>query len=213
MPAKLGDLEPLYRWLRLRNETDPVEALLQDIETLSKAQYIKNLREGVHTVIQNPAIDAEVLQEMQSYLRGDDGVFYFQTSYQAVGEKMYIAISRVGPTVAKTALALCINENDTVEVHFIEPDPLFTFASGHPTLYGSISTVIVAEDGQIKHGFIRCETSMMMESGTEALLVKCDFRLSRTQPFYIAIDAMFGDRPVAQIGVGCQVRWEAQCSR
>ena len=210
----IGQLEPLYRYLTLRDRVDPVEALLLDMEQLSKGGYIKNISDGIHQVINTGNIQTEIATAIEAIRAQGEPIAFFNVSYQSIGKKMYIAVNRVASNVSKTALALCINEDDTVEVHFIEPDCFSNGMTNNKKLYSSISTVVQLAGGTLKHGFLRCETTFQILGSRIA--IKCDFRLTRTTPFYILIANYSGNIPAAMIGSIAQTNYtemEATCSR
>ena len=200
----IGELEPLYRYLATCNQRDPVASLLIDMEQLAKGKYIKNMSEGIHQVIDTAAIRAEVRDQIARNI-GPPPAGY-QTTYQALGKRMYVAINRVVQSNSKTALAYVINEDDTVELLYIDPDPINQFASTKPTIYSSINTVVVLEGGTIKHGFLRCETSMMTYGND--LLIKSDFKLSRTTPFYTKIKNYYSAVTSCSVGPAVKTMWE-----
>jgi len=195
----IGQLEPLYRYLTLRNQQDPVNALLQDMEELAKGKYIKNMSEGIHQVIDSAVIRAEIKQEVDK-ISNVAPVAFHQVSYQALGNKMYISINRVLQNASKTMLALTINEDDSVTIMYVDSDPFYAMALLKGTLYGSISTVIMKEDGTLSTGFLRCETSFCTDIHNNAYM-KCDFRLSRTKPFYIRFLHLHDSNPTADMQV------------
>ena len=205
----IGQLEPLYRYLTLRNQQDPVGAMLQDMEQLAKEKYIQNLSEGIHAVIDNASIRAEIREELAKLTNLP--IPYFQVSYQALGSKMYISINRVLQNVSKTMLALAIHEDDRVVIMYIDSDPLSNMAVLKPVLYGSTSTVIVKDDGTLSNGFLRCETSLCADSRSN-IYIKCDFRLSRTKPFYIRITGVNDVLPHGDMQLD-QELWEAAWTR
>jgi hypothetical protein len=187
----IGQLEPLYRYLKLTNGKDPLEAMVHDIEKLAKGRYIENVSEGIHQVVESSTINSEIRAELEKLF--DQPEPFYQVSYQALGGRMYITINRVTKYASKTSLACILKEDDTVDILYIDSDPLMLFADSKPTIYGSISTILVMPDNSIKNGFLRCETSLCNLG--EDLYIKWDFRLSRTKPFYLAINKVWEIEP------------------
>jgi hypothetical protein len=140
--------------------------------------------DGILAVISNMNIENEVKAELNKL---NEPIMAHHCMYQAIGERMYISISRISQFVSKTALALTINADDTVTVDYLEYDAIFGREFiGHP-LWNSISTVVMDKDGNAKRGFLRVETTVYTGGDASELALKADFRLSRTSPFYIHI--------------------------
>lgn len=181
----IGALEPLYRYLKSKGNCDPVTELLKDIEFLAKSGYVHNAGDGIVACNTSSKIKTEVQEELQK-LQGAPPMSH-HCMYQAIGKKMYVSISRVNKFVSKTALSLCINENDTVDVDYLEYDAIFGQDLIGKKLWNSISTVVVAEDGTTKRGFLRAETTVLTSHEGKAIGIKADFKLSRSTPFYILV--------------------------
>jgi hypothetical protein len=198
----IGQLEPLYRWLKSKGTGNPVSNLLKDIETLAKSKYVTSQGDGILRVTSNTGIEAKL-----SELQGEQPMSH-HCSYQAIGKKMYINLSRINLFVSKTALSLVINENDTVDVDWLEYDAIFGRELLGQTLWNSISTVVVAEDGTTKRGFVRVETKLVADDGGNTLALRADFKLSRSSPFYILIDNCMAATPTAVFGATAKSAFE-----
>jgi|GEM_PF-6902825 len=209
----IGTLEPLYRYLQLHNGADAISAVINDMEALARGGFIKSLGEGLHETIQTTASEIEI-NETLSQLLGRDMPTFYTASYQALDSKMFISISRVEPAVSRTILALCINEDDSVTTFYLDGANMIDMGQKSPELYSSTSAVIKTADGALKNGFVRSFTSVRQRSESE-VYIKCDFRLSRTAPFYIAIRDIYG-RQDAHVGATAKTVFdelEATCSR
>ncbi len=193
----IGQHEPLYRYLKSKGNGDPVSNLLKDIEVLAKGGYVRSRDEGILSVVSNAAIENEIKEKLAEHM--PEQPMSHHCSYQAIGKKMYINLSRINKFVSKTALALVINENDSVDVDWLEYDAIFGRELLGKKLWNSISTVVEAADGTVKRGFLRVETQIFA-GGTDTLALKADFRLSRTAPFFISIANCNTATPTATFG-------------
>jgi hypothetical protein len=179
----LGKLEPLYRYLKTRNKKEPVASMLSDIETLAKGGYVRSLRDGILEVIET----SKAREEVDAFLRSQvPKMFAYTMSYQAIGKSMYCALNRVAGDVSKTSIAFTIQPNDTVTVEYLEADVVECGDLSNRTLYNSISTLVVQEDGSVRRGFLRAET--MIKTATNKIAMKIDFKIARSVPFYVVID-------------------------
>jgi hypothetical protein len=181
----IGALEPLYRYLESKGNCDPITTIIKDIEILAKGKYVHNAGDGVVACNTSDKISGEIKQKLQE-MQGPAPMAH-HCMYQAIGKKMYMSISRISTFVSKTALSLCINEDDTINVDYLEYDAIFGQELVGKTLWNSISTVVVADDGTTKRGFLRAETRVYTSHDGERIGIKVDFKLSRSTPFYIVI--------------------------
>ena len=209
----IGTLEPLYRYLQLHNAEDAISAVINDMEALAKDGFIKSIGEGLHETLSTSATEAEINETLTQLLNKESPAFY-TASYQALDSKMFISISRVEPAVSRTILALCINEDDSVTTFYLDGASMIDMGLKSPELYSSTSAVIKTADGTLKNGFVRSFTSVRKRNAAE-VYIKCDFRLSRTTPFYIAISDVYENQR-ASIGAAAKAVFdelEATCSR
>lgn len=202
----LERLEPLYRYFKQMPEGDPLSNVIRDIEQLAKGDYLRSESNGNIALKSTPEIENEISNILVSQVPQET---LLHMMFQNIGEKMFISLSRVTRDASKTALALCINEDDTVTVDYLEHAALFSGKLNGKTLWNSISTVVVQEDGSIKRGFIRVETTFVHTRGaTCEIAIKCDFKVARSTPFYIAITNCDTAGPIATTGASAKSRYE-----
>lgn len=197
----IGELEPLYRYLKGKGRVDPVTAILKDVETLACGNYINGIGDGMLVTVDDLKIDKEISEKLEA-LRPPPPMSY-HWMYQAIGDRMYISLSRINQYVSKTALALCIMEDDTVTIDYLEHGAIFNQPMVGQTMWNSISTVIVQEDGSTVRGFLRVESQLFTDTDGNKLAFRADFRLNPNRPFYVSINncrvanqyrkAFFGD--------------------
>lgn len=202
----IGKLEPLYRYLRMINGEEPVSKFLGDIEILARLGYIENgSREGTAFARDNPKIKCEIDKELAALVPVSRA---YHMMYQAIGKEMFLSLSGVVGNVSKTVLSLCITERDAVVVDYMEYRGLFDPSLVGQTLWNSISTVVVDDTGATKRGFIRAETTFMPNSDFDGCAIKCDFKLSRTKPFYISITGCLENKPTGVFGANAKEVYE-----
>ena len=196
--------EPLYRYLTQISGNDPVTSLMEDIEALAREGYVEGTGDGTLNVLTGSKISAFITEQLASQMPAR--VFHHM-AVQAIDKKMFITISRVGPSVSKTALALVINEDDSVTVGYLEHDALFNGGLAGKKLYCALSTVVIDEAGAATNGFIRFESSFTSR-GEDEFAMKVDFKLSRTTPFFIYIAPCGAVNPVAITGATAKHSFE-----
>ena len=200
----LGKLEPLYRYLKTRNKKEPVASMLSDIETLAKGGYVKSLRDGILEVIESNKAREEVDALLMSQV---PKMYAYTMSYQAIGKSMYCALNRIAGDISKTSIAFTINPDDTVSVEYLESDAVTCGDLNNRTLYNSISTLVVQEDSSVRRGFLRAETTMRTRDNL--LVLKIDFRVARSVPFYVAIDKANLAQQVTAFGPAAKAKFDA----
>lgn len=202
----LERLEPLYRYFKSMPDGDPIANIMMDMEQLAKGNYIKSVANGHIQLKSTPDIEREVRAILAEQIPPET---LLHMMFQNIGEKMFISLSRVTQDASKTALALCINEDDTVTVDFLEHAALFNGKLNGKTLWNSISTVVVQEDGSIKRGFIRVETTFAhVREASSNIGIKCDFKVARSTPFYIYLTNCDTARPLAMTGADAKSAYE-----
>jgi len=205
----LEKLEPLYRYLATCDGKDPMEAMMRDMEALAKDGYISNGEKlGVHRIVKNGTISKEVQEALRRQIGSENPVF-FHCMFQAIDNEMTISVSRISSNSSKTSLALHIAEDDSVIVDYAEPDAIFHGGLIGQTIYNSISTLVVGDDGSKNRGFLRAETTFRaMHRNMETICIKVDFRLSRTKPFFIKVMNLQTLTPTATMGAACETLYD-----
>lgn len=205
----IGKLEPLYRYLKTIGRTEPVSRFLSDIERLAKDDHLVNAGEGIVAVKETAKSEAEIDDILRSMVPQP---IAHHMMYQAIGKQMFLSLSRVQDCTSKTALALCIDERDQVTVDYLEHQALFHTALMHKTLWNSISTVVVDDAGEAKRGFIRAETTFIPNETHDVMGIKCNFKLSRTKPFYLMLTNC-KETPLGVFGAAAKDFFETQESK
>ena len=201
-----GVNEPLYRYLMQDGDADPVTRMLVDIEKMAHAGLVRSRSEGQLEVVRNMKTDKEIADIL---LKACGSPTYYHMMYQSIGNNMYISMSRVGAGASKTCMAITIKEDDSVSVDFFEHDAIFYKGPLGSTIYNSISTVAVGEDGTHHRGFVRAETTFMgVNRGEDEFAMKVDFKLSKAAPFYIHFTECRTPNPKAKIGTTAAKRFE-----
>ncbi len=193
----IGKLEPLYRYLKTIGQAEPVARFISDIDRLAKGGYVGNASDGVIMIRETEKTTAELDKILAQLIPSR---IAHHMMYQAIGKEMFLSLSRVSENVSKTALALCITEQDKVVVDYLEHRALFCSELMGQVLWNSISTVVVDDAGASKRGFIRAETTFMPNSEHDSMGIKCDFKLSRTKPFYVLLRDCKSSTPVGTFG-------------
>lgn len=190
--------EPLYRYLTQVGDADPVTKMLVDIEGMAHAGLVKSTSEGRINIIKSKKTEKE-LAEALTKAAGEPTFFHMM--YQSIGNNMYISMSRVGKSISKTCMAITIKEDDSVTVDYLEHDAIFHKGPLGSTIYNSISTVAIGEDGTHHRGFVRAETTFMATPEQDSqFAIKVDFKLSKAVPFFIHFTDCRSSSPKAKIG-------------
>lgn len=205
----IGKLEPLYRYLKTIGRTEPVSRFLSDIEQLAKGGHLVNASDGIVAIKETTKSEAEIAEILRGMMPHP---MAHHMMYQAIGKQMFLSLSRVRDCTSKTALALCIDERDQVIVDYLEHQALFHEAIMHKTLWNSISTVVVNDAGEAKRGFIRAETTFIPDEACDVMGIKCDFKLSRTKPFYLKLSNC-RETPTGVFGAAAKDFFETQESK
>ena len=174
----LEKLEPLYRWLRYRNGKDAFNELLTDMAVLAKEGYIQSSSNGTHNVHISSKTNSEI-QVLLEAERGNDPRMSYQ--FQAIGDVMYINAVRIETATNRTVMSLKVTGSDEVIVEYID----FPGLIGSFNIFSSINSLLPQDDGTYKRGFLR--TQVTQHTDRDRAVLKIDFRLSRTKPFYISI--------------------------
>jgi hypothetical protein len=179
-------------------DADPVTKMLVDIEKMAHAGLVKSRAEGQLEVIRNKKTDKEISDIL---LKACGSPTYYHMMYQSIGNNMYISMSRVGKSISKTCMAITIKEDDSVTVDYLEHDAIFYKGPLGSTIYNSISTVAIGEDGTHHRGFVRAETTFMAAPEQDSqFVIKVDFKLSKAVPFFIHFTDCQSSSPKARIG-------------
>lgn len=187
----LEKLEPLYRWLRYRNGKDAFNELLTDMAVLAKEGYIQSSSNGTHAVHTSTKINSEISTILQADIGTDTRMSY---QFQAIGDVMYINAVRIEMTTNRTVLSLKVTGSDEVTVEYLDfPGLIGTF-----NVFSSINSILPQDDGTYKRGFLR--TQVTQHTDENRAVLKIDFRLSRTKPFFILVKKGIGTEGAAHIG-------------